>query len=103
MKWVEVIQLRAFDSPCYELALREARELPMARSSDLPESISLWTNPDLPTDLSLLLHWDSDQESREKTWIGLQMSQVFSQFGWVIHSLWKNENLLTKQGAKHGA
>lgn len=88
MEWMEVIRVRTTDSDALHLAdmLQEA-------TGDLNgikglTATSLYTNADLPTDLSFCLHWDTSEPSLRGSEVSEGLAKGLRHFGIVDHSVW---------------
>ncbi len=59
------------------------------------DSIRFWIRSDLTHDICILLHWTEDAEQNMFSATGLLLVDIFSEFGWVEHSVWMDAGLVT--------
>lgn len=102
MLWVEIIQVRAFGPEPMEHALAEARAITLAQGPDAPNAVGLWLRADLPNDVSVVVQWNTRAGRPAKTRLGLYLAEVFSQFGWVAHSVWSGAGRLPQHEGDQG-
>ena len=88
MKFAEVIQVRAFNGATLAQAMEEARGLLLPNRPQSLEKVELWIRNDLETDICLVLSWATDKGKEVKSKLGLELAEFFSEFGWVLHSVW---------------
>ena len=100
MQWIEIIHVRAFNEASKKNALALARELTFNGKTQALTAAALWIRSDLPTDISVMLHWIEDVKDRAYSQVGLQLAEDFSHFGWVTHSLWQDGGLMVESGAR---
>ena len=91
MKWLEVIKLRLAGGG--ESLLEELLR-PMAEvgQSGLVE-IKTYRHAALETDLSLHLHWESENPEQNGSTLGLRLAQALKEFGLIDHSIWIEEEV----------
>ncbi len=94
MKWVEVIEFRAFkkDQALLELdfwnCLSDAvRETDIAR-------IEVYNHSTLPTDLSIHVHYESAQLASQGSSFGVRLVSELKTFGIVNHTVWVEKRRL---------
>lgn len=90
MQWIEVIHVRAFTEATKNKALAMVQELTLSRKPERLSDAALWIRSDLGTDISVILRWIEDGQQRVYSQVGLQLAEEFSTFGWVTHSLWRD-------------
>ena len=89
MKWLEVIKLRSAGkgSGSLEEFLLSINKL---SQSGLVE-MKTYHHAALETDLSVHLHWKSEQPEQNGSSLGLRLAQALKEFGLVDHSIWVEE------------
>jgi hypothetical protein len=96
MKWIEVIEFRAFNSEHTLLELDFWNCLNDAtRETDLVK-IEVYTHSTLPTDVSIHVHYESAQVQRQGSLLGARLVSELKGFGIVNHNVWI-ENFTTKE------
>ncbi|MBI9077464.1 MAG: hypothetical protein JEZ02_18805 [Desulfatibacillum sp.] len=88
MRIAEVIQVRAFNGNTLAQAIEEARGLFLPDRPEALEKLELWIRNDLETDICVVLSWASDRSREVKSKLGLELADFFSEYGWVLHSVW---------------
>jgi hypothetical protein len=58
--------------------------------SDL-EEIRIYFHADLDTDMSIHLHWQTDEPSRQQSAVGVRLAQLLKDYGLVNYDLWIEE------------
>jgi hypothetical protein len=86
MKWLEVIKLRSAgkSSRLLEELLLSINKF---SQSGLVE-IKTYRHAALESDLSLHLHWESEQAEENGSALGIRLAQAFKEFGLIDHSVW---------------
>ena len=89
MKWLEIIKLRSAgkDSELLEEFLLSIDKL---GQSGLVE-MKTYRHAALETDLSVHLHWESEQPEQNGSTLGLRLAQALKEFGLIDHSIWIEE------------
>jgi hypothetical protein len=92
MKWVEIITLRSPGNINRELVdelLKRVDESDVASdtSKHLVE-IKIYHHAVVETDLSIHIYWKSDNESQDKSPLGLRFSSALKPLGLLNHSVW---------------
>jgi hypothetical protein len=96
MKWVEVIEFRAFSPErtlreldvwnCLDAAMKEAR---IAK-------IEVYTHSTLPTDVSVHIHYESASAESQGSLLGARLVSELKAFGVVNHTVWIEEKELSR-------
>jgi hypothetical protein len=88
MKWVEIITLR---SPAnISIEFLDAL-LGQVGNFDIPKhlvELKIYHHSVVETDLSIHIYWKSEQESQQKSPIGLRISSALRNMGLLNHSIW---------------
>jgi hypothetical protein len=86
MKWLEVIKLRSAgkDSRLLKELLMSIEKI---SQSGLIE-IKIYRHATLESDLSVLLHWESEGPELNGSGLGLRLAQALKDFGLIDHSIW---------------
>jgi hypothetical protein len=50
--------------------------------------IKIYRHAALETDLSVLLHWESERPEQNGSSLGLRLAQALKDFGLIDHSIW---------------
>jgi hypothetical protein len=89
MKWLEVIKLRSAgkDSRLLEELLLSIDKF---NQRGLVE-MKTYHHAALESDLSVLLHWESEQLEQNGSSLGLRLAKTLKEFGLVDHSIWIEE------------
>ncbi len=88
MEWMEVITIRTTESDAGHLVdmLQEATG-DLTGTKGLVET-ALYTNADLPTDLSFCLRWDTSEPAVRGSEVSEGIAKGLRHFGIVNHSVW---------------
>jgi hypothetical protein len=86
MKWLEVIKLRSAGKS-YGLLEKFLLSMAKVNQSGLIE-IKIYRHAALETDLSVLLHWESERPEQNGSSLGLHLAQALKDFGLIDHSIW---------------
>jgi hypothetical protein len=86
MKWVEIITLRVSGAIPSELADEFLKELGKVSTTKNLEEIRMYRNS--INDVSIHIHWKSEQEGQHKSDFGLMLSQALKDYGLLNHSVW---------------
>jgi len=89
MRWLEVIKLRSAGKDS-ELLKELLLSIDNSSQSGLVE-IKTYRHAALETDLSVHLHWKSEQPEQNGSALGLRLAQAFKEFGLIDHSIWIEE------------
>ena len=88
MKWVEVIEFRAFNPEQTLLDLDVWDCLSDTnKETDIVKS-EVYTHSTLPTDISIHVHYNSAQVQSQGSPFGLQLVSELKAFGVVNHAVW---------------
>lgn len=96
MKWVEVIEFRAFEPDHALLELDFWNSLNSATRKANIAKVEVYTHSTLPTDISIHLHYDSAQVENQGSSLGLRFVSELKAFGVVNHTVWV-EKFATKK------
>jgi hypothetical protein len=86
MKWVEIITLRVSGTVPSQLADEFLKELDKVSTTKNLEEIRMYRNS--INDVSIHIHWKSEQEGQHKSAFGLTLSQALKDYGLLNHSVW---------------
>jgi len=86
MKWLEVIKLRSAGKGS-GLPEEYLMSIDKFNQKGLVE-INIYHHAALETDLSVHLHWESEQVEQNGSSLGLRLAQALKEFGLVDHSIW---------------
>ena len=88
-KWLEVIKLRSAgkDSGLLEEFLMSKDKFDESRLVEM----KTYHHAALGSDLSIHLHWESEQPEQNGSSLGLHLAQALKEFGLVDHSIWVEE------------
>ncbi len=95
MKWVEIIELRAFNKDDALLKLDFWKGLDDATKEANIMKIEVYNNSTLTTDISIHLHYESAQVENQGSPLGLQLVSELKAFGIVNHTVWVEKRRLT--------
>ncbi len=98
MERVEVIQILAHTEAKKTQAVKLASHIDLKRESPVLKGLRVWIREGIESDICITLHWNSDSETRSKSELGLQLVEMFSQLGWINHSIWSRNNPETLKG-----
>lgn len=87
MKWMENIKVRAAVR-LEEKATAEFISLVKDIESPGLDCIRVYLNIAFKGDISVQLHWDSEQPEYQGSFLGLKLEQAMKEFGLVDHSVW---------------
>ncbi len=88
MKWVEIITLRS--SANINIQFLDAL-LGQISNCDYPKhliELNIYHHSVVETDLSIHIHWESEQGSQHKSAIGLRIFSALRDMGLLNHSVW---------------
>lgn len=85
VKWLEIIEVRAVR---IEKKLLNHKLTLLQDGAHADESVKIYINVRLETDLSIHLLHDSEQVEPRGSDIALQFKEVLKEFGIVNHSIW---------------
>jgi hypothetical protein len=88
MKWVEIIEFRAFNPKHTLLELDFWNSLGDAASEAHLVKLEVYTHSTLPTDVSIHLHYDSAQVENQGSLLGLRLVSELKALGVVNHNVW---------------
>jgi len=57
---------------------------------DLKE-VRIYFHADLDTDMSIHLHWQTDEPIRQRSTFGIRLAQLLKDYGLINHDLWIEE------------
>jgi hypothetical protein len=92
MKWIEIITLRSpskINGQFIDQLLNGVSESDEA--TDRPKhlaGIKIYHESVVETDLSIHIHWESQEESQDKSPLGLRFSSVLKPLGLLNYSVW---------------
>ena len=89
MKWIEIIRLRSVGKDS-ELLEELLMSMDKVGQSGLVE-MKTYHHAALGSDLSIHLHWESEQPEQNGSSLGLHLAQALKEFGLVDHSIWVEE------------
>ncbi len=91
MKWLEVIRLRSAgkDSRAVDELLLSIGKF---NQSGLVET-KTFRHASLDSDLSIHLHWESEQPDRNGSPLGLHLARALKEFGLIDHSIWVEKEM----------
>jgi len=87
MNWVEIITLRSTG----RINTQVVNELVKQVESDAPkqmQEIRIYHHSVVETDLSIHIHWRSEQGTQHKSALGLKFSYALKNLGLLNHSVW---------------
>jgi hypothetical protein len=87
MKWMENIKVRA----AVRLEEKAAEEfVSMVKDIESPglDGVRVYLNVAFKGDISVQLHWDSEEPEYQGSFLGLKLEQAMKEFGLVDHSVW---------------
>lgn len=89
MKWLEVIKLRAVgnNEGLLNGFLQGVAKLDYKGLAEM----KTYRHAALETDLSMLLHWESERPDQNGSPLGLRLAQALKDFGLIDHSIWIEE------------
>jgi len=97
MRWLEVIKVRSAGKDL-ELLKEWLRSFDKSGQPALVE-MKTYYHAALESDLSIHLHWESDQSEQNGSTLGFRLAHTLKEFGLIDHSVWvekENENTLKK-------
>jgi hypothetical protein len=86
MKWLEVIKLRSVGESSGVLE-EFLRSISQQGPRGLAE-MKTFRNAVLETDLSIHLHWNSEEPESNGSALGLRLAQALKELGLIDHSVW---------------
>ena len=87
MKWMENIKVRA----AVRLEEKAAAEfVSLVKDIESPglDGVRVYLNVAFKGDISVQLHWDSEEPEYQGSFLGLKLEQAMKEFGLVDHSVW---------------
>ena len=96
MKWIEVIEFRAFKPDHALLELDFWNSLDGTTGEAHLVRIEVYTHSTLPTDVSIHLHYESAQVESQGSLLGARLVSELKAFGVVNHNIWI-ENFATEK------
>jgi len=87
MKWMESIKVRA----AVRLEKKAAAEfISLVKDIESPglDGVRVYLNVAYKGDISVQLHWDSEEPEHQGSFLGLKLEQAMKEFGLVDHSVW---------------
>ncbi len=97
MKWKEFIYVKTFDEDMKRRAVQAAVELNLSFPDDAPDSIEVLDGNNLDTEVLILVDWQTGRGKTAKTAIGVALVRLFSEFGWVSHSVWESRKTFDRK------
>ena len=94
MDWIEVIQLKSFTGSDRDAAMEAFRQVSAPVWEKYLKEISLFQNPVLDLELTILIVWSGEVSSNGKSRLGLQLADGFSEFGHIYHFGWRHSSKL---------
>ena len=91
MEWIEIIQLRSYNSRDKEKALDAFRQLSLSTPEPRFKEITLFRNAFVENDLLIFIRWNGERPDSGKSPLGLQLAAAFSEFGQIHHTVWSHD------------
>lgn len=88
MKWLEIIKLRTAGINLEKRACDFIGLLTKNTQDHGLPAIQVYYHATLNTDLSIHIHWDTQQASRQKTLLGSCLANKLEEFGMIHHTIW---------------
>ena len=88
MKWVEIITLRSPANNSLEFLDALSGQI---SDSDTPKNLmalKIYHHSVVETDLSIHIHWESEEDSPRKSPLGLRFVSALKSLGLLNHSVW---------------
>ncbi|MFZ5572659.1 MAG: hypothetical protein ACOZF0_19855 [Thermodesulfobacteriota bacterium] len=88
MKWLEIITLRSLVKANRQLVDELLRQVFQQKESGLADSISVYHHPTIETDLSIHIHWKTEERLPSNSPLGQQLSHALKDLGLLSYSIW---------------
>ncbi len=91
MNWIEIIDVRSPGNGIEQISKMLTSPVMKNDQKEGLKGISLYRNALVETDISIHLHWETNENPPKKSDLGLRLASALEEFGRVNHALWIKE------------
>ena len=88
MRWIENITIYSTASIQNKKIIRLLTQFTYDESYPSPERIAIYRHSKLKNELVILIYWESDSATTNKSTLGLRLAETFKEFGMINHYVW---------------
>lgn len=88
MKWIEIITLRSLEKTNRQMVGEFLHQLLIEKEVGLFAAIKVFYHPEIETDLSIHIFWETETRHPNESAIGQQLSYALKGLGQLNYSIW---------------
>jgi len=88
MKWIEIITLRSLEKTNRQMVEELLHQLFQQKEAGLFDAIKVYYHPEIETDLSIHIFWETETRHPSESAIGQQLSYALKGLGQLNYSIW---------------
>lgn len=91
MRWIENITIYSAANIQNKKIIRLLAQFSHDESYESPEKITIYRHSKLKNELVILIYWESEKVTTDKSTLGLRIAETLKELGMINHYVWVEE------------
>jgi hypothetical protein len=91
MRWIENITIYSAAGVRNNKIIGLLTQFSHDESLPSPEKITIYKHSKLENELGIMIYWESEKATTDKSTLGLRIAEILKEFGMINHYVWVEE------------